>query len=213
MLNSYYIALDFNSTDVLEGSPYFPNKDQFIAIPNVVLPFAELTIELNFFWTGFQIGQGKPKQPLFFFGNPDGTYLFITPRSNPSGVDSNAIGGLYLGNGANVQLVEIDGYQDNRWVHMTIGWKAGSGASYVVMSTWDRTLYVDGVPAFFTANFLPNSIIASTVYIGQVAAVMRSTLGVVDPFAGKVDEFRIWNKFMDFATVKAIRQTSLIGKR
>jgi hypothetical protein len=154
----------------------FDGIDDVVTLPAAALDAQDLTVAAWVYWNG-----GAENQRIFDFGTGTDQYLFLSPNSG---------GGLRFAikNSGAEQILTTATLATGRWVHLAVTLAGDAG-----------TLYVNGAVAAtnpaITIN--PGDFKPTSNYLGD-------SQWSADPlFAGRLDEFRVYNYALSAAEIAA----------
>ena len=193
-----HLELDANTVDTTgpnpgtsSGSPAYAaglfdqamdldGTDDFVQLPAAaVFGLTDATFAARFRWDG-----GSGWQRVFDFGNGTNQYLFFSP-SSPGGKMRFAI---TLGSYMTEQTLEAPGAPVGEWTHVA-----------VVLSGNTGTLHVNGVAvATGPISIDPAQVTGALNYLG------KSQFPGDPYFNGSIDDFRIYDRVLGAAEVKAL---------
>jgi hypothetical protein len=154
----------------------------------------DYTIELWF------KGANQTNATLFSAGNGGADTDYESDNGNLNDNSSaklsiyfNSQGHLAINSKGATYATTTGSYSDNQWHHLAFSVNRLSNAG----------LYVDGNLIYFTPADNIGGIAADSIYIGQRKYTGNHLIDHIDyPFAGQIDEVRIWNAALDAAHVK-----------
>jgi hypothetical protein len=156
----------------------FDGTDDFVTLPNGLAHSDEITIAAWVNWNG-----GGNWQRIFDFGNGDGEYLFLTPKSSANTLRF----GITNGAGTEPQL-NATVLPTGVWTHVAVTLGAGTGR-----------LFVNGTQVATAAISLkPSDLAPATNYIG------KSQFSADPLFNGRIDDFCIFNTALSAAQIAGV---------
>ncbi len=169
----------FSQAIALDGSNAWVNLSQ----PLSALVFEDITVAAWVWWNG-----GNPWQRIFDFGNDTTHYLFLSPRSGGNTLR------FAIRNGGSEQFVETTQLPSNQWVHVAVTLGGTTGRIYTngLLAATNTGITIN------PSDFAPaNNLIGDS----QFAA---------DPlFAGRMDDFRIYNYALDASEITFLYTNSI----
>lgn len=140
-------------------------ESNYVTLPPEVANFDQITVAAWVDWDG-----GAPWQRIFDFGNGPSQFLFLTPKAD-TGMR------FVIKNGRAEQKIDAKPLPIGRWTHVA-----------VTLGSRGARLYVDGKPAASSPiRIKPSDFRPAANSIG------RSQFDTDPLFAGKIDDFRIYN--------------------
>jgi hypothetical protein len=157
---------------------------------------ADFSVE---FW--FKGASGQTNATLFSAGSGDGQDMgsgqTVYDSSDKLSIFFNAQGRIAVASNGNTYAASTSSYLDNQWHH----------AAFSVNRLSNAVLYVDGNAVVSTPASNIGGMSAIHYYLGQRGyyqgnASMNEDFRLDRPFAGAIDEVRVWNAALDNAFVK-----------
>lgn len=156
-----------------------------VALPSAIAGYDEMTFATWVYWDG-----GDNWQRIFDFGNGTSQYMFLSPSSGAGTLR------FAINDGTGEQAIDTTALATGQWVHLAVTLNGGTGI-----------LYVNGSEAASNTSMThsPSDVAPVVNYIG------KSQFSADPTFAGRLDDFRIYNEVLDATAIAALATVATDG--